>query len=905
MCEVITKISVEVDMKAFKPCIIFLIYSTFVWASWSNRYTTFGQWQIPETNWGQIGGYGDYYLGYWPRGSGHNYIYGAGIWVGGILPNGDTVVSVGYDPHNAEHEYAPGIPYSNPVDPQWRVYFSTDPDYPFVPISVEDGYANYNDFDTLYHVPDSIHVPEPLGITITQKTYVWPADWADDVVFIKYIIKNDTTYTINDLYAGFCLDYDIGNESGANANDRYGGDLSRKLSYGWQDVEEQGWSGGRGMLGIKLLSSFSLSSMKRLTLNLEPGQDRERYLVMAGYNYHTYAYEPFDTIWSPPDDQRMLVSTGSFTLAPGDSVILDWALIAGHDPTPPSPDLEYKADRSQSFYEAGPYNVNLIAPNGGETISGIFPITYLADSITPNALYVNFYLISENGVDTIALGQNNTGTYNWNTALFPDGLFYKVMVIAHDNISMGGDVSDDCFTINNPGNASPFIQVISPQNFDTLSGNFDITWFARDPEFLDSLFINIYFESQYDTVFQAVASNESNDGIYTWNTYPYRNGSGLLVVETHDEEFSVAETTQVYLLNLIPGGDLNHTNGLNNTVNISVLLHQPNQITGHTYELEFLQYRALYDTTTDCYFPEYIYELRDSNIGITVLDTYSLKNGYTVYAAHIGINDFSPIIDGFSIRAYAENENVISIANFHNDSIKVILGNYPEDSINLYGSTLNVWWAYRGSRLQLDWVKGLNGGLSIFVTDLDYGDTIPYKPYGNYQNPDSAFGWCFHRISSDVSSDTLRVSDRLIYLCGDRIYFSRSVPPPQVGDRWLVYPSEYSPPIKGNIYHFTPTGISESKNRTLGSSFHIYPVPCINNLTIAYTLRQTQKVRLVIYDVMGRKVKNFRDGIESPGVYNIFWNGLDDRNQKVSSGVYFCRFETDKYKDTKKIVMLK
>jgi hypothetical protein len=52
-------------------------------------------------------------------------------------------------------------------------------------------------------------------------------------------------------------------------------------------------------------------------------------------------------------------------------------------------------------------------------------------------------------------------------------------------------------------------------------------------------------------------------------------------------------------------------------------------------------------------------------------------------------------------------------------------------------------------------------------------------------------------------------------------------------------------------------------------------------------------------------VKNLKNGQENPGQYKITWNGLDDRNRKISAGVYFCRLEMEDCKETKKFIMLK
>lgn len=901
-------------MKVCEYFIFIIILLNPAWADWDIRWCDVNQWECALSNYGNFAHNNNQAGGFWRKNKGHEYIFGAGIWVGCILPNGDTVVTVGYDPHNATSEFAPGIAYANPNDPQWHVYFSTDSNYPLPVLSYLDCYCSFNDFDTLWHQPDSFHIKEPLGITITRITSSWLFFWRKDVVFIEYRIKNDTTYTLNNLYTGVSVDFDIG----SRMNDRGALDLQRKLGYAWQEEPEPGWD-WVGKFACKLLSTHPLAAFKQFTNWSEPVWDNQRYLSLAGYNYYTGQYVPYDSFPSSPDDRRFLFSSGPFDLPPGDSLVLNYAIFGARDTASyDTTDLKMKADSAQRFYDCyhnyGCHDVLLSYPNGNEVLNGNIAVTYTATSGTGNPLTVDVFLSADIDETWFKIDSllNNTGTYSWNTINHPDGVFYKLAILAYDSLTVGMDISDNYFTIDNPGNGAPGLLLYSPNNYDTLSGNCDITWFARDPEFYDSLYINFYYRGQYDTTFQAIALDEPNDSIYTWNTVPYRNGLGTLIVETYDEEFTVAETVQVNLLNEVPGGEINHLSGLNNCVDLSVLIHEPQYITGHTYELEFLQYRALLHETY--YYPEYIYQITDSNTGATVIDTYSLKNGYAFLNDRITIDDFSPIIDGYSMHGWTDDSYgyKIMLYNFHNDSVDVVLGSYPEDSIYCLGSMGKIWWAYRGSRLQLDWVTHANGGLTLLVTDLDYGDTIPYKPYNwlGTLNPDSAFGWCFHPFvpPSGPPSDTLRPGyDRFIMLCGDRIRFSHTISPPQSGDRWIVYPGEYAPPIKGNVYRFTPqVSIKEYDTEMTQLKFQVYPVPCKDNLVVSYNILKRQKVKLVIYDVCGRRVKLFKNGIVNPGTHTISWNGLDERNRKVSAGIYFCRFEAEgSYSETKKFIIVK
>jgi hypothetical protein len=70
-----------------------------------------------------------------------------------------------------------------------------------------------------------------------------------------------------------------------------------------------------------------MTSLKRFTLNLDPNSDPQRYKTLAGYNFQNGQYEPFDTVPSPPDDQRFLMSSGPVNLHPDSIAIFVFAVI--------------------------------------------------------------------------------------------------------------------------------------------------------------------------------------------------------------------------------------------------------------------------------------------------------------------------------------------------------------------------------------------------------------------------------------------------------------------------------------------------------------------------------------------------------------------------------------------------
>lgn len=84
-----------------------------------------------------------------------------------------------------------------------------------------------------------------------------------------------------------------------------------------------------------------------------------------------------------------------------------------------------------------------------------------------------------------------------------------------------------------------------------------------------------------------------------------------------------------------------------------------------------------------------------------------------------------------------------------------------------------------------------------------------------------------------------------------------------------------------------------------------WPNPFNPVTTIGFELDITGPASLRIYDASGRLVKTLASGIFQVGLHEKVWNGTGDAGQSVSSGVYFCRFESGQFRQTQKIVLLR
>lgn len=84
-----------------------------------------------------------------------------------------------------------------------------------------------------------------------------------------------------------------------------------------------------------------------------------------------------------------------------------------------------------------------------------------------------------------------------------------------------------------------------------------------------------------------------------------------------------------------------------------------------------------------------------------------------------------------------------------------------------------------------------------------------------------------------------------------------------------------------------------------------YPNPFNPTTNISFELKQTEKVNLSIYNIKGQLVKTLSNDTYSIGSHIITWNGEDDRNNLVSSGIYFYKLSTPTHDEVKKMILLK
>ena len=97
------------------------------------------------------------------------------------------------------------------------------------------------------------------------------------------------------------------------------------------------------------------------------------------------------------------------------------------------------------------------------------------------------------------------------------------------------------------------------------------------------------------------------------------------------------------------------------------------------------------------------------------------------------------------------------------------------------------------------------------------------------------------------------------------------------------------------VFRALPEGVALSQNR---------PNPFNAETVIAYQIAERGRVRLAIYDLLGREVAVLVDGTRDPGYFSAVWDGRDRSGKEVASGVYLCVLETGGGRMVRKMVAL-
>ena len=84
-----------------------------------------------------------------------------------------------------------------------------------------------------------------------------------------------------------------------------------------------------------------------------------------------------------------------------------------------------------------------------------------------------------------------------------------------------------------------------------------------------------------------------------------------------------------------------------------------------------------------------------------------------------------------------------------------------------------------------------------------------------------------------------------------------------------------------------------------------YPNPFRNSTRIEYSIQHQTNVKVDVYDINGHKVRTLVSKAHLTGKYSLTWDGKNDLGNQVSSGVYYCRFQSGEKNETIKMILMR
>ncbi|MFH1844427.1 MAG: T9SS type A sorting domain-containing protein [bacterium] len=324
----------------------------------------------------------------YPNGTDRTAVYAAGLWMGARV-DGELRVSV------AEYSttYMPGPilspgEWADPWDERYRTYKITrgewNPDYAEWPVEDgapvgEDGYPRvigeqmlwslYNDLDPSYRTNHAA-TALPLEIEVRQTTF---ADYqygaAERTVFLEWKILNKGLDLLTDAYVSVWMDPDLG----GSWDDLVGCDTLLSLGYCYNATNDDEIYGSTPpAVGVVILQgpivpapgdsacvassvipdyiNLPMTAFNKYINGTDPENPDQTYNYMQGLdqdgsvlidpttNLPTKYSVPGDPVsgegWidENPSDRRMLLTSGPFQMAPGDSQIVAVAVVIGQGP---------------------------------------------------------------------------------------------------------------------------------------------------------------------------------------------------------------------------------------------------------------------------------------------------------------------------------------------------------------------------------------------------------------------------------------------------------------------------------------------------------------------------------------------------------------------------------------------
>ena len=430
----------------------------------------------------------------YPKGSTNTVVFAGGLWIAGTV-SGDLRAAIG----EYSQEFVPGPMAGGTYEfdrPDFRTYrierdgtgyadYLADAVPQGAPVNGQGAPLLYGDV-TLWNVfndaDPSVHTNEvgatlPIGLEVRQTVFGFNrAGPLGNAIFVQWKIYNKGTNTLENAYATAWCDPDLGGPT----DDLVGCDTTLALGYCYNvsnmDAE---YGASPPSIGLTLLrgavvpgaggatDTLGLTSFVHYINGTDPVSVIQTHRMMRGLHRDGTAIHEFDDPLAPvttyeltgdpaagtgwtdtnPNDRRMMLSSGPFTMAPGDSQVIFTAIVVGQgsDRLSSISDLRNKVAIIRAFITTPEEPLSVSAPaavsvNEGQVVA--FEVTSYDPDGTAS--------LTASGVPLGATFQdlgNGTGVFDWQPGFDRAGS-YTVTFTAHGTAGGTFSRSTDVAVVN-------------------------------------------------------------------------------------------------------------------------------------------------------------------------------------------------------------------------------------------------------------------------------------------------------------------------------------------------------------------------------------------------------------------------------------------------------------------------
>jgi hypothetical protein len=205
------------------------------------------------------------------------------------------------------------------------------------------------------------------------------------------------------------------------------------------------------------------------------------------------------------------------------------------------------------------------------------------------------------------------------------------------------------------------------------------------------------------------------------------------------------------------------------------------------------------------------------------------------------------------------------------------LAAHTNDTIGFYCGLIN------SSPFVLDYKCDAEGNVNLF------GYTVSYKDFNYYYNLIQGYIWCYTTFAYNFGISSVEYYKQYGNLTGKLFYLKGAK-------------------INGIVYGDTITTDINKIGTTIPESYYLYqnyPNPFNPSTKIKFAIPsdvkcETSEVKMVIYDITGKKITTLVNEKLNPGTYEVTFDGSN-----LPSGIYFYKLNAGNFSETKRMILIK